>query len=303
MKTLFALGGILCLLVCAVAFGQTANATLGGSVADSTGALLPGFTITATNTATGIVNTEVTNEAGVYQFRSLQPGTYRVVAELPGFQTQSAAALKLDFSEQARFNFTMQVGTVSTSVDVNVAAESLIASSATVGTVLPEYRVRDLPLANRDVLSLTSTMPGVVRGNQTASFAGSWPGGVQTMVNGIAVNDGRYETGVYSATQLSPDLVEEMRILVSPADAETGRGTGQVQVSTRSGTNEFRGSLFYTNHNSALDSNTFFNNFNGVKTPYSNRNQFGGRISAGPSSRTRHFSSSSTMVNEPNNAR
>src|SRR5579871_2316703 len=153
MKTFLVLGGILCLFVCAAAFGQTANATLGGSVADSTGALLPGVTITATNTATGIVNTEVTNEAGVYQFRSLQPGTYRVTAELPGFQTQSAAALKLDFSEQARFNFTMQVGTVSTSVDVNVAAESLIASSATVGTVLPEYRVRDLPLANRDVLS------------------------------------------------------------------------------------------------------------------------------------------------------
>src|SRR5262249_25605314 len=69
-----------------------------------------------------------------------------------------------------------------------------------------------------------------------------------------------------------------IRILVSPADAETGRGSGQVQVSTRSGTNQYRGSLFYTNHNSALDSNTWFNNFNGVKTSYSNRNQFGGRI-------------------------
>src|SRR5437016_1224547 len=104
---------MICLLACGAAFAQTANATLGGTVSDSSGALIPGATITATNTATGIVNMTVTNEAGVYQFASLQPGTYRVQAELPGFQTQIAKALKLDFSEQARFNFNMQVGAVS----------------------------------------------------------------------------------------------------------------------------------------------------------------------------------------------
>src|SRR5215510_5767020 len=82
--------------------------------------------------------------------------------------------------------------------------------------------------------------------------------------------------------------MSEVRILVSPADAETGRGSGQVQVSTRSGTNEFRGSLFYTNHNSALDANTWFNNFNGVKTGYSNRNQFGGRL-GGPVIKNKTF--------------
>ncbi|MBI4473039.1 MAG: TonB-dependent receptor [Acidobacteria bacterium] len=270
------------------AYAQTANATLGGTVSDATGALIPGVIVTATNAETGIVNTTLTNEAGVYQFASLQPGTYRVTAELTGFQTQIAKALKLNFSEQARFNFTMQVGTVATSVDVNVAADTLLASSSSVGTVLPEYKVNDLPLANRDVLALTSTMAGVVQGNQTASFAGGRTGAVQTLVNGVSVNDGRYQTGVYSATQLSPDLVEEVRILVSPADAETGRGSGAVQVSTRSGTNQFRGSLFYTNHNSALDSNTWFNNFNGVKTGYSNRNQFGGRI-GGPVIKNKTF--------------
>ena len=269
-------------------FAQTANATLGGTISDTTGALIPGVMVTATNAETGIVTTALTNESGVYQFASLQPGTYSLTAELPGFQTQIAKALKLNFSEQVRFNFTMQVGTISTSVDVNVAADTLLASSSSVGTVLPEYKVNDLPLANRDVLALTSTMAGVVQGNQTASFAGSRTGAVQTLVNGVSVNDGRYQTGVYSATQLSPDLVEEVRILVSPADAETGRGSGAVQVSTRSGTNQFRGSVFYTNHNSALDSNTWFNNFNGVKTGYSNRNQFGGRI-GGPVVRNKTF--------------
>jgi hypothetical protein len=288
VKTLLSVVAVLCLSVCVQVFAQTSNSTLGGTVADASGALVPGVSITATNTETGIVNTTLTNEAGVYHFASLQSGTYSVAASLPGFQTQVAKALKLEFSAQVRFNFTMQVSAVSTTVDVGVSAENLLASSSSVGTVLPEYKVTDLPLANRDVLALTATIAGVVQGNQTASFAGSRTGAVQTMVNGIAVNDGRYQTGVYSATQLSPDLVEEIRVIVSPADAETGRGSGQVQVSTRSGTNAFRGSLFYTNHNSALDSNTWFNNFNGVKTDYSNRNQFGGRI-GGPVIKNKTF--------------
>src|SRR5262245_15490141 len=288
MRGSFGIGALVCLLACAAVFGQTANATLGGSVSDTTGALIPGVTVTATNTETGIVNMVVTNEAGVYQFASLQPGTYKLAAELPGFQTQVVNALTLAFSEQARFNITMQVGGLTTAIDVNVAADALLASSSSVGGVLPEYKVNDLPLANRDVLALTSTMAGVVTGNQTASFAGSRTGAVQTMGNGISVNDGRYQTGVYSATQLSPDLASEVRILVSPADAETGRGSGQVQVSTRSGTNEFRGSVCYTNHNSALDSNTWFNNFYDGKTPYSNRNQFGGRL-GGPVIKNKTF--------------
>src|SRR5438105_338824 len=107
---------VLCLVFSALAFSQTANATLGGTVSDTTGALIPGVTITATNTDTGIVNTVLTNEAGVYQFASLQPGNYNVTAELTGFQTQAAKALKLNFSQQGRFNFTMQVGGVATSV-------------------------------------------------------------------------------------------------------------------------------------------------------------------------------------------
>ena len=288
MRNLLAAIAALCLFVGTPALAQTSNSTLGGSVADSTGALVPGVTITATNTETGIINTTLTNETGVYHFPSLQAGTYSLAASLPGFQTQVAKALKLEFSQQARFNFTMQASTLATTVEVSVATENLLASSSSVGMVLPEYKVTELPLANRDVLALTSTMAGVVQGNQTASFAGSRTGAVQTMVNGIAVNDGRYQTGVYSATQLSPDVVSEIRIIVSPADAETGRGSGQVQVSTRSGTNAFRGSLFYTNHNSALDSNTWFNNFNGVKTDYSNRNQFGGRF-GGPILRNKTF--------------
>src|SRR5215470_16473929 len=102
VKRIFSAGVMVCAFVLGYGFGQTANATLGGSVSDTTGALIPGVTITATNTDTGIVNTVLTNEAGVYQFASLQPGTYKVAAELSGFQTQIARALTLNFSQQAR---------------------------------------------------------------------------------------------------------------------------------------------------------------------------------------------------------
>src|SRR5690348_4108027 len=93
---------LLILLLAVSAFAQTSNATLGGTVSDASGALIPGITITATNTGTGIVNTVVTNDAGAYQFASLQPGTYTVTAELPGFQTQTRNGVALGVSQQVR---------------------------------------------------------------------------------------------------------------------------------------------------------------------------------------------------------
>ena len=103
-----------CSLILANAFAQTTNATLGGTVSDSTGALIPGVTITATNTQTGIVNTAVTNEAGAYQFASLQNGRYNLRAELPGFQSQVRNDFDLGVSQQVRLNFMLQVGNVAT---------------------------------------------------------------------------------------------------------------------------------------------------------------------------------------------
>src|SRR5207245_1307515 len=99
-------------------FAQTVNATLGGTVGDATGALIPGVTITATNTGTGIVNTLVTNESGAYNFASLQPGTYKVTAELPGFQIQTYTDVQLGGAQQVRLNFTLQVGGLAQNVEV-----------------------------------------------------------------------------------------------------------------------------------------------------------------------------------------
>jgi hypothetical protein len=254
---------------------QTTNATLGGTVSDASRALIPGVTVTATNTQTGIVTTVLTNETGAYQFPSLQTGVYKVTAELAGFQTQAYNEVTLGVAQQVRLNFTLQVGAQAQAVEVNVAADTLIATtSSSVGAVLPEYKLRDLPLSTRNALDLVATTAGT----QGGSFAGARTVGVNTVRDGVPVSDGRYDVGVSASTYVSPDLVEEVRVIVAPADAEMGRGTGQVQMATRSGTNQFRGSVFWANRNSALSANSWGNNFNGVAKDYKNGNQFGARI-------------------------
>src|SRR6266850_3913968 len=275
---------LLCLVPFTHTFAQTSNATLGGTVSDSTGALIPGVNVTATNTATGIVTTVLSNEAGAYHFASLQTGTYKVTAELPGFQTAAYDNVTLGISQQVRLNFTLQIGSLAQAVEVTVAADTLIASSSSsVGSVLPGYKIRDLPLGGRSVMDLLVTTGGVcpTDGGTTGEdgyFAGGRLSSVNTTRDGFTVSDGRYNHGAFSQNYVGPDLVEEVRVITAPVDAEVGRGSGQVQMVTRSGTNQFRGSVFWTNRNSALDANTWFNNFNGVGKNYDNRNQYGGRL-------------------------
>src|SRR5206468_5438517 len=163
---------VLCLhLVLSVpVFAQTSNATLGGTVSDATGALIPGVSVTATNVATGIVTTVLTNEAGAYQFASLQTGTYKVVAELSGFQTQTYNNVTLGISQQVRLNFALQVGSVAQAVEVTAAADTFIATtSSSIGNVLPDQSVRDLPLGGRNVLDLLHTAGGVSNMNSVGS--------------------------------------------------------------------------------------------------------------------------------------
>ncbi len=285
MKKCFAAGALLLLAFSIHAWTQTTNATLGGTVSDASRAVIPGVTVTATNTQTGIVSSSVTNETGAYNFPSLQPGIYKVTAELPGFQTQVYNEVALGVSQQVRLNFTLQVGGQAQSVEVSVAADTLIATtSASVGVVLPEYKVRDLPLASRNILDLV----GTTSGTQGSNFAGGRLTQLNTTRDGIPVSDGRYDVGASTSTYVSPDLVDEVRVIVAPADAETGRGSGQIQMSTRSGTNELHGSLFWVNRNSKLDANSWSNNFQGVTKDYYNGSQFGGRV-GGPVVKNKTF--------------
>ncbi len=286
MNRLWVTAIVLCVFaLSANAFAQTTNATLGGTVSDPSRALIPGVTVTATNTQTGIASTSVTNETGSYNFPSLQTGIYKVIAELPGFQTQSYSDVTLGVSQQVRLNFTLQVAGQAQAVEVNVAADTLIATtSSSVGSVLPEYKVRDLPLASRNILDLVGTTPGT----QGSNFAGGRLTLLNTTRDGIPVSDGRYDTGAATTTYVSPDLVEEVRVIVAPADAEMGRGSGQIQMATRSGTNEIHGSVFWVNRNPALNANSWNNNFQGVGKDYYNGNQFGGRV-GGPVIKNKTF--------------
>jgi hypothetical protein len=285
MKREFVRIGLFLCLMSSFAFAQTTNATLGGTVADTSSARIPGVTVTAVNTQTGIVTVVVTNETGAYQFAALQTGIYKVSAELPGFQTQTYNEVTLGVGQQVRLNFTLQVGTQAQAVEVSVAADTLIATtSSSVGAVLPDYKLRDLPLASRNALDLVATTAGT----QGGAFAGSRTVAVNTVRDGVPVSDGRYDVGVSASTYVSPDLVDEVRVIVAPADAELGRGSGQVQMVTRSGTNQFRGSIFWQNRNSALSANSWFNNYRGVGKDYRNANQFGGRL-GGPIVRNKTF--------------
>jgi hypothetical protein len=285
------------LLLCAAtsaptfAFVQTSNAVVGGTVSDATGALIPGVTVTATNIATGIVTTVITNEAGAYQFASLQTGTYKVSAELSGFQTQTYNNVTLGVAQQVRLNFTLQVGGVAQTVEVTAETDTaLITTSSSIGTVLPDFQVRELPTGDRNVLELLRGVGGTgpTDGDVDGYFAGGRISAVNISRDGFTVSAGRYNHGTFATTYTSSDLVEEVRITTGTVDAEASRGSGQVQMATRSGTNDFRGSVFWYNRNSALDAANWFNNFNGVQADWENRNQFGGRL-GGPIIRNKTF--------------
>ncbi len=282
---------ILCLLAPVIMIGQTSNASLGGTVADGTGAVLPGVEVTARNVGTGIANTTLTNETGTYQFPNLQTGTYEVSASLPSFRTQQINNVVLGVSQQARINFSLEVGDVTTTVEVTVASDtSLSTTSASIGTVLPEAQVRDLPVGGRNVMELLAGMAGTgaTEGDVDGYFGGNRLAATNVTRDGMTVSSGRYDQGSLATTYTSPDLVEEVRVTTGTIDAEAGRGSGQVQMVTRSGTNGYRGSAFWNNRNSALSASNWFNNFNRVKGNFENRNQYGVRL-GGPIIKNKTF--------------
>src|SRR5439155_8347964 len=192
----------------AAGFAQVVNATLTGTVTDATGALIPVVEVMATQTESVVATTVITNEAGTYRFGSLQPGPYKVSAALPGFQPQ-AFQLTLGTGAQIRQNFNLQVGTVAQSVEVSIAADQLLtAVSSSVGNVLPERQVEDLPLVGRNVMNFANIMPGVVNtGGTQATFAGINTGGsgnINLQLDGMTVNNGRFTSGLASATSINP---------------------------------------------------------------------------------------------------
>jgi len=250
-------------------WSQSNNATVGGTVADPSGAVVPGVTITATNNATGIVTSVISNDAGAYNFASLLPGLYKISGSLPGFRTQTYTDVQLGNAAQVRLNFALALSTVTQSVEVTITAQNLItSSSSSVGEVLPQRQIQDLPLVSNNVLDLVGVMAGVymtnspVFGAEQTNFAGVSARDINVQRDGISINNERWPNGLDSPTRMNPDLVGEIKLILAPVDAEMGRGNGQVQIQTRSGTNRYTGAAAWNVQNSALDANTWANNRN-----------------------------------------
>jgi len=260
----------------AAAFAQGSNASISGIVQDQSRALIPGVTISLTNTETGVTLTTLTNEAGAYGFPSIAPGTYSLSATLEGFKTSTFKDLNIGRT-QVRQDFTLEVGAVATAVEVTAAADAALReSSASIGDVLTQERTQQLPLVGANVLDLIEVMPGMKEGNftvigafSTDTFSGQYANTVNVTRNGMTVNSGRNDPNIFglqSTTNINPDLVGEIRLILSPIDPEY-RGNSQIQISTRSGTNRFTGSVTWRVHNSAFDSNTWLNNHTSFTDP------------------------------------
>jgi hypothetical protein len=272
-------------------FSQSSNATVSGTVGDATGALIPGVTITATNNATGVVTSVISNEAGAYTLPSLLPGRYKVSGSLPGFRTQTYSDVQLGNAAQVRLNFTLDVANVAQSVEVTISAQNLlVTSSSSVGEVLPQQSIQDLPLVSNNILDLVGVMAGVqmtnspVFGAEQTNFAGVSARDINVQRDGISINNQRWPNGLDSPTRMNPDLVGEIKMILAPVDAEMGRGNGQVQIQTRSGTNAYHGALVWNVQNSALDANSWANNSRvpRIEPPWRNLHEyniaFGGPI-------------------------
>jgi hypothetical protein len=255
------------LLAASVLSAQT-DASLSGTVADPSGAHIAGASVTALNIDTGVSSPSTTNGDGIYSFPSLPTGTYRLSAEHAGFSKKIIDQVILAVGSQLTVNIDLALGQVSDTVEVAATVTDINASSATIGDVMETKRLVDLPLVGRSSYDLINTQPGVIffQGQAAVNINGQAGGAVNYTTDGINTQDNLLNgaTTAAAANNASIDRVEEFRIVTSPADAEYGRGSGQVQMTTRAGTNKFTGSAWDELRNTDLDANDWFNNQKGV---------------------------------------
>ena len=250
------------------------NASLSGLVLDPAQAVIPGASVTVENINTGIKATTTSNDAGVYSFPSLQPGTYKITAEHTSFTRLTIDQFILEISARAALNLSLQIGLTAT-IDIRASLDSALAlGTNSIGGVLNGQRINELPLPDRNALDLVFTQGGLVGSN----FSGARIGTLNITRDGVNVMDQRINSGVQATFFNSVDSVDEVKVIVSPADAEYGRGSGQVHITTKSGTNELHGSLFESHRNTVLNANNWFNNWSGLPRDTLLRNQFGVRL-------------------------
>jgi hypothetical protein len=267
-----------------LALAQTGTSVITGTITDASGGAIPGVDVTLTNQETGARQQTLTNDTGSYRFASLPPGTYRIEAGLPGFERLSRSPLTLQVSQSLAIDLTLQVGQIGQTVDVTEAPPLIDSQTSDIGQTVTRQMIAALPLPNRAASSLAALAPGVVmidNGTGTAenypvfSVAGGRARNQSFVLDGGNVSNAVGLTRPQQLTSLPVDAMQEFKVIANNYSAEFGHSTGGVvTMSTRSGTNEFHGSLFESLRNDAFDARNFF----AATKPPMRLNQFGGSV-------------------------
>jgi len=240
-----------------------------GIVQDATGAVAPGVEITATQVATGQARKVTTGESGTYVFPLILPGEYTVRAEKQGFRAEVRSGLVVQLNQKARVDFTLQVGAVAEQVEVTAQALLLTTDDATLGNVVEQKRITDLPLNGRNFAHLAGLMPGVIKGiSSNTNQYGRRDLAIAISANGVRENQSQvlYD-GVYTAWNInnatffkaSIEAIQEFKVQAATYSAEYGHNAGaQVEIHTRPGANAFHGTVFDFLRNDNLDARGYF---------------------------------------------
>ena len=293
------------LLLGSVSLWASINGSISGVVTDSSGALVNGANVTATNTETGVQTSVKTDSKGFYNFPALQIGTYAVQVQQTGFKTVSQPGLVIDANSALRADITLPVGQIIEKVTVTGEAVHVETDNTQMGEVIGSKTITAVPLNGRAYTDLLALQPGVspYKASDTGTpdisgrdvDGGLNPGnqsvnGQRETANGFMVNGSNVEEGRNNGAAIIPNLdsIAEFRIITNNFDAEYGNyAGGQVNVVTKSGTNGFHGSGFEFLRNTSLDAKNYFSSPTD-KTPVFRQNQFGGTV-GGPIKKDKTF--------------
>ncbi|HTM48201.1 MAG TPA: TonB-dependent receptor [Bryobacteraceae bacterium] len=264
--------------------GQEIFGAIQGVVSDETGAVIPGARITARNTGTGAASSTVSNQAGLYFLGELRPGVYELEASATGFSSLTRKGLSLRIEDRLRVEITLKVGQVTDKIEVTAESPLLQTENNTLGRVIEEDSIKQLPLSGRDAFALVLLVPGAQqrRDDELPRLSGGLARTGEYVLDGSSITTPRRGQ---LFTQPNLDAIQEFKVQTSGLSAEFGRTTGGVVNATlKSGTNSYHGNLFEFHRNSSINARNFFSATN----PKLIQNQFGGML-GGPVVRDRLF--------------
>lgn len=274
---------------------QSYTGTISGSIKDSSGGVIPRATVTITNQQTGSQSTVVTELDGRYTSLPLPPGQYRVEAGLQGFRRAARTNITVQINADVVVDISLEVGDLTDQVEVRADAPVLETASGTIGKVVDNRRILELPLNTRNVYSLIFLTPGVAGniGNNYNSLSytvnGARPTMMDTVIDGVTASFPTVNGFTGISVFPSVDAIQEFKVLGANYPAEYGRSLGSVlNVVYKSGTNDFHGSAYEFFRDSSLDANNFFAKRAGQPLGDFSRSQFGG-VAGGPIQRGRTF--------------